>query len=375
MQLPYSHDVEVGRLSRLFDNMSESYKLFWFQAIVNQVTGGKCTVSYEELVNDMIADAWYMVAEYKLNLGPSDNLEMLIRYAFKASGLKSSASRKEILAYLGTDGDKQLTAYKRKLIQNVPYRLQSPFLEGFRGKSWSVSVKALSEELNQRPNLIYYFGGLSGLKQTISVQPEWSAYILENQEILKGWIQFHLIEYLQRRNPNVPGIINKLSPPQERRLAKVRKYWKLVMEVKALQEIYGGETLTSDNLSIDHFVPWSYVAHDEFWNLNPTTRSVNSRKSNGLPEWGIYFPQLCKMEYDSYEVMWQYPRIHKEFEECRREHVNSDEVLYRLYRQNLKREEFEQNLKGILLPVYQAAQNIGFAEWEYRPDEADKPIL
>lgn len=371
MQLPYSHKVEVRRLSRLFYNMSESYKLFWFQAIINQVTSGRCTVSYEELVNAMIADAWYMVAEYKLNLGPSDNLELLIRYAFGASGLKASASRNEILSYLGTSGDKELAAYKRKLIQNVPYRLQSPFLEDFRGKAWSVPVKALAEELNRRPNLMYYFGSLSGMKQTISVQPEWEAYILKNQEILKGWVQFHMIEYLQRRNPNVPGIINKLSAPQERKLAKVRKYWKMVLEVKALREIYGGEILTCENLSIDHFVPWSYVAHDEFWNLNPTTRSVNSRKSNGLPEWSAYFPLLCKMEYCSYEVMWQYPRIHKEFEECRREHVNSDEVLYKLYRKDLKKDEFELNLKGILLPVYQAAQNVGFAEWEYRPEASE----
>lgn len=35
MQLPYSDKMEIRRLSRLFDNMSEYYKLFWFRAIVN----------------------------------------------------------------------------------------------------------------------------------------------------------------------------------------------------------------------------------------------------------------------------------------------------------------------------------------------------
>lgn len=35
MQLPYSDKIEIQRLSRIFDNMSECYKLFWFQAIVN----------------------------------------------------------------------------------------------------------------------------------------------------------------------------------------------------------------------------------------------------------------------------------------------------------------------------------------------------
>ena len=51
--------------------MSESYKLFWFQAIVNQVHEGETVLTYSTLINEMIADWWYMVLEYKLNLGPS----------------------------------------------------------------------------------------------------------------------------------------------------------------------------------------------------------------------------------------------------------------------------------------------------------------
>ncbi|MFT4105550.1 MAG: hypothetical protein QM657_07315 [Lacrimispora sp.] len=75
MQLPYSEDLNVERLGRLFDKMSESYKIFWFQAIVNKVISEKETMTYQELINEMIADSWYMVSEYKLNLGPSDTLE------------------------------------------------------------------------------------------------------------------------------------------------------------------------------------------------------------------------------------------------------------------------------------------------------------
>lgn len=52
---------------------------------------------------------------------------------------------------------------------------------------------------------------------SICVRPEWCAYIRKNQEILKGWIQYNLITYLQRRNPNVPGISSKLEPPQNRK--------------------------------------------------------------------------------------------------------------------------------------------------------------
>ena len=50
--------------------------------------------------------------------------------------------------------------------------------------------------------------------------------------------------------------------------------------------------LVDQKISVDHFVPWQYVAHDELWNLHPTTKSINSSKSNNLPVWDRYFSQL-----------------------------------------------------------------------------------
>lgn len=64
------------------------------------------------------------------------------------------------------------------------------------------------------------------------------------------------------------------------------------------------EPLNDKNISIDHFVPWSYVAHDELWNLTPTTRSINSSKSNNLPDWNRYFPILCKVERKGAGARW-----------------------------------------------------------------------
>ena len=69
-QLPYDEKLNIGYLSRLFDNTSNCYKFFWFQAILRKLTEEVARFSYEELVNEMIADAWYMVIEYHLRLGP-----------------------------------------------------------------------------------------------------------------------------------------------------------------------------------------------------------------------------------------------------------------------------------------------------------------
>ena len=157
----------------------------------------------------------------------------------------------------------------------------------------------------------------------------------------------------------------KLYPPTERKLEKVKKYWRLLLSLHPIQEIYSHEQLTDKDISIDHFVPWSYVAHDEFWNLHPTTRSINSSKSNNLPDWNTYFPQLAQLEYLSYEMIWKYDTVHDEFEKCAREHLNSDEIRRKIYREGLRFQEFSSGLEEVVQPVYQSAKNCGFKNWVY----------
>ena len=101
-----------------------------------------------------------------------------------------------------------------------------------------------------------------------------------------------------------------------------------MLTLEQVHEIYGNEIVTERDISIDHFVPWSYVAHDEFWNLHPTTKSINSSKSNYLPDWNRYFSKLCRLEYFSYMMMNRYGRVKDAFELCsrctsRRKHAGS----------------------------------------------------
>lgn len=363
MYLPYSDRLEIQHLSHLFDNMSECYKLFWFQAIVNQASEKNQQITFDALINDMIADAWYMVSEYRLNLGPNDTLELLVHYAYRISGLKSCEKREKILDFLINSSDKELMRMKSKLTYNVPYRLQAPFLSQIKGKAWNVSQNVLAARINQQKRLIYYFRNISGLQSVVEIQSDWMDYIIQNQEILRGWIQYNLAIYLQKRNPSVPGITNKLYPPQERNMEKVKRYWKTIIALEPVYDIYTDQIMTEKDISIDHFVPWSYVAHDELWNLSPTTRSVNSRKSNFLPEWEFYFHKLCRTEYQSYRAVRKHAAVQKEFEKCLKEHVNSMDVRQKLYRDGLSQEEFSNNSKEIMVPVYQSAQNMGFASW------------
>lgn len=366
MNLPQNEQLNISALSRSFSDMSESYKLFWFSGIMEIVKEGRASASFREIISNMVTSAWYMVSEYHLNLGPADTLEKLVLYAKKESSLKSSSKPEDIKAYINTADDSVITEYLKVLTLNVPYRLQAPFMPDFKGNdAWKSRQKVLGR-INGDANLIYSFGEYKGLDTEIRINPNWQKYLFENQAIITGWIEYNMIMYLQKRNPSVPGIASKLYPPQERKLEAAKIYWKRLSEVKPIINIYGDgkELLSRTDISLDHFVPWSYVAHDELWNLVPTTKSQNSSKSDNLPEWNKYFKRLCEVQYLAYQTIWSNAEIYALFEKCKKNHINSDDVALKLYSNGIKKEEYCKRLEEQILPAYNAAKNLGFAQWK-----------
>ena len=363
MQLPYSDILDIAHFSRLFDNKSECYKLFWFQAIARKIKEGHTIITFEELIDEMIADAWYMVSEYHLNLGPSDALERVVHRLGKISNMKSCEKKEVILDYLAACEDKEVLTMKRTLSQNVPYRLQAPFMESMKGKEWNRSGKNLAARINQEQRLMYYFLQFRGLDTRIQVQTEWADYLEQNYEIIQGWVERNLIQYLQRRNPSVPGIVDKLYPPKERNLEKVKKYWKMIVSIKPVCEIYGEERLNEKNISIDHFVPWAYVAHDELWNLMPMDSSLNASKSSHLPKWDPYFVRFAENQFMLYEMIQSNSHIRKLYEGCYRDNLHSIWAQRELYRPGNTREEFVSILQKNMKPIYDSAWRQGYEIW------------
>lgn len=377
MQLPHPENekLNIGYLSRLFENTTNCYKFFWFQAILNRLDGENNRFTFDELINEMIADAWYMVTECHLRLGPvgvKDNLEEAVKYIYSNYGFLSSKKKEKILEFLRNSDDKKLTKYKADLTLNVPYRLQTPFYDEITiGSSlWNGSKNNLIDEINRQHRLMYYFLMVSGLGSVIEVDSAWAEYLFRNKEILKGWTRLKLIQYLQNKNPSVPGIADKLEARASRDIDRVRKYWRLIIQIEpTLRDIYGEIALENENISIDHFVPWQYVAHDELWNLHPTTKSINSSKSNSLPSWKLYFNSLGELEYRAYELKAQNELIAHEFWKIAPYHLNNQEIRNQLYEDGLDKSSFIGRLEHVIKPVYEAAQMSGFKEWEY--DEHD----
>lgn len=77
------------------------------------------------------------------------------------------------------------------------------------------------------------------------------------QSIFWGWIQYEKVKWLQNNNPEVPGLVYKLTPTEEkvRKLKKVRDLWQDIMEVQEIRDVFTGQPVKKKKYDIDHFIP------------------------------------------------------------------------------------------------------------------------
>ena len=369
--LPETDNLPVHLLAGIFKDKNQSYKLFWFQAILDFVSEGTFVVTYEKLIHRMVAEAWYMVMEYHLNLGPADALEILINQVRNTSGLLPTAKKEDVIQFLITSEDENIKKAKQKLVLNVPYRLQAPFLGKLTEYEWH-DFHFIEEKAKQNDRLLYYYEQLSGKERQIRMNENWIGYLQKNESILRGWIQNELIQYLQRRNPNVPGIPFKIHPPEKRDLKAAMNFWSAVIEHHELHDIYTGKLLNRENIDelgrihIDHFVPWSYLASDEVWNLTPTFAKINISKSNQVPSQKNDIELLSRQHYMAFQIAQNNKEVKRLFETYTRKNLNNTDLKSRLYSGGISEEIFTENMVTLIEPICQSAKNLGFMEWVNR---------
>ena len=189
--------------------------------------------------------------------------------------------------------------------------------------------------------------------------------IQDNTVSIIGWIQYEKVKWLQNNNPEVPGLVYKLAPMDEkmRKLNHVRKLWEGILELTEVRDVFTGEVVTPKKYDVDHFIPWSFVMNDELWNLMPMDSSLNSSKSNKLPKWDPFFERFAENQYLLYGVIHEKPGIHKLFEGCYRDNLHSIWAGRELYCKGNSREQFYNILQKNMQPVYDSARRQGYEVW------------
>ena len=362
-----------SRLDKMLSNFAASYKLYWLRSVFDEALAGLDVVPMRHLAARMVALAWYPVTYFRLNLGATDQLANAVKRAHEVCALRDDATEQQIReAVLGTD-DPELQRRLDDLCNFVPYRLIRPFYTdrlsaereqlGLTSYRFEQQVNRLVIEYNEqdRAGAPYSFAN-----DAIELDHDWVTYFRDNRHVVEGWLDMRLVGYLQARNPSVPAIPLKIHPPKKRDLAAARAWWAEALADHEFREIYTDVPFTAESfvahgpMSVDHFIPWSFVLHDEPWNLAPMFRDTNSSKGDRLPDVDAYLRPFCTQQFDALTTLRGRGRRHRKVFES---YAAIDPHVGEYERTDAAREAFTRAVSRVVLPLHQIAANQGFPTW------------
>ena len=376
----YYNTLDIGGFSQMMGHPSFCYKFYWLEAIVLLISRGINKATFDDVINEMICNAWYSVREFHIHLSGiqedgqvRDGLERTILKLSELSELRADASPDEILNNIH-HFDKCLKESKEQLTNMVPYyALTGFFIESERYDDWKAASSirrkvAYIEAYNRDVGLLpYTLGDSQKLKKEIRFDPKWMQMIQDNTSVILGWIQFEKLRWLQNNNPEIPGLVYKLKAindkDKSRKLNQVRKLWGGILNLTEVEDVFTGAPVSAEDYDVDHFIPWSFVMNDELWNLMPMDSSLNSSKNNRLPKWDRYFKKFAENQFLLYGYIHELPGIHKLFEACYRDNLHSIWAGQELYRKGNSKEEFFGILEKNMQPVYDSAKRQGYEVW------------
>lgn len=372
----YKNRLDLEGLSLMMKDPSYCYKFYWLEAIVILMSEGIQQAIFDDVINEMICNAWYSVREFHIHLSGlrsdgivRDGLEKAVIKLAEISDLTSNASKDEIKNAI-KQYDSELRSEKIQLTNMVPFRSLTGFLPPdnpiVKDESKSRVISYLARFNASQKLLPYIFGVSSGLKKEIYFQSAWAEMIKDNTVSILGWIRYEKVKWLQNNNPEVPGLVYKLVPMDEkmRKLGKVRELWSIVLDVTEVRDVFTGDVIAPTKYDVDHFIPWSFVMNDELWNLMPIDPTLNSSKSNRLPRWDPFFERFANNQFLLYGQIHEKEIIRKKYEECYKDNLHSIWAGQELYRKGNSREEFFRILQKNMQPVYDSARRQGYEIWQ-----------
>jgi hypothetical protein len=340
----------------VFDKTVATYKYYWFLGILELfIKEGKTRFTIWDVAVYMISHAWFPVTFFKLSFGKSESLfdtilELQQKYGISANTGVDELQKlfKELLQ--NSNLKKDINFFQL----NVPYRFLNPWIPTSSDKDITLRSQTYENDC------LYKLERINGTLW-VELNPKWFDYLSENNSILRDFIYWNLTLFLQIRNPNVPNIPNKLNRPEIRHsLTSQRNYWNSIidlgLEVKC---IYTGKQLYIGRYDLDHFIPWSFVSHDLLWNLMPSDPSINSTKSNKLPDIDIYLSRLAITHQSALRISLKHFGKNKLLEDYLSLGTTPEEIV------RMNEIALLECFKKTFSPMVQIATNMGFESWRY----------
>ena len=140
----YENTLDIEGFAQMMKDPSYCYKFYWLEAIVDLISRGVKETTFGEIIDEMIANAWYSVREY----------------------------------------DKELKQAKEQLTNMVPYRALAGFFTKCEERVDWGSVRRLTEYIRRVDQMVtalpYTLGESGRLKKEVYFHPAWIRMIQDN---------------------------------------------------------------------------------------------------------------------------------------------------------------------------------------------------
>ena len=368
-------DLNISALLITLQHTNASYKHLFFYALIRIIKRNQeiKEITFKEIIKEMLLLAWLPSFQFNLKFRKSDQIqELLKQYTIEIDvGLKEKKPTNKILEEINKTLDKivndndKFIYLEKELLRYVIARLVRPFYKrlenmpesGEQGM-YKTSAKILIEDYNKE-NPFY---SINNQKRKILLNEKWKNYFIQHFIFLELWILDGFWNYMKLYNQGTPSLYEKLKFPDVKRnsLEPVRKFWKKIIKnyPNKVKCIFSNETLNLDNFEIDHFIPWSYLGHDEIWNLIPVFNKVNLKKKNQLPT-KSHIMSFIKFKMNSFKFSEEI-LLKKDSQSYLLIHLNFVKLEI-----NSINENFSEKYKKEMLNLRTNAKNYGLKDFKY----------
>lgn len=257
---------------------NNTYKLAWGRAIlelVNERASQKIKkeeFNLREVAEKILKLYWNQTFYFRLKQGPTN-------------------SEPEILQVI----NELIKYYSLKVGSNIPvwFNSAAPILKSDHSM-YERTIKKLIRILKQ--DVAYRFKNLDGRQvnlynyivslDLIVIEIESQALLKEYNYILSQLLNYRWSQLLESFN-RAPNITNKVKGSSQEKIKRknLKRFKDILLAYHNKNEIidfYTNEAIKINEVSIDHFIPWSFMYQDDLWNLVITSKSNNSSKSNKI---------------------------------------------------------------------------------------------
>jgi hypothetical protein len=342
-KLPDDRMLPVEKLAACFNNTVATYKFYWLLSLLHFIEKEKTLVTKREMFACMISRAWYTINYFHISFGAQDRIQQAVQQIRNYENLSIEKHQNEILDQLiksnNTNTIKTLVSFDT----NVPHWFLSPWFP-----------KETKDSIYSNSHSLKYLTPYALEKEFISINPIWANYLKKNAALIRDFCYWNLALFLQKRNPSVPDIPNKLIKPADRPSLRNQRigFWDVVFDKhKEISCIYTGIKLIRDSYAVEHFVPYNFVSHNLIWNLIPANSTFNSIKSDKLPPPEVYFNPFFELQLKAIKCVAENAPKNKYLEEYL---IMMPGIL------DADKESIRIRFKETIIPLISIAHNNGF---------------